>query len=230
MRFVQVVTFALAAALGGLIAAGTSLDTIAPPGGEHVYWHVGRASGFAAFGLLFFSVVLGLAVSSRVFDGLIVRPWVFEMHQFLSLYVLIAIVFHALVMLPDPYAGFRLTDMLVPFASPYRPISVGVGAIVLYGSAIVSLSYYVKKIIGQQAWRWLHYTTFLLFLGALGHGVYAGTDTREPWAQGVYLSTGFAVLFLTFFRILASRQAARADRAKAPRPLPAATPAREIAA
>ena len=51
----------------------------------HMWWYLGRSSGFVAFWLLFASVALGLAVSSRVFDGLLGRPWVYELHKFVSM-------------------------------------------------------------------------------------------------------------------------------------------------
>jgi len=212
-------TLWLIAALGaGMMIAG-ALSARAPEfNSVHMYWYMGRASGVAAYGMLFASVVLGLAVSSRVFDGLLVRPWVFEMHQFLSVYVVLAMLFHALIMLPDPYAQFKIWELLLGFTSPYRPLAVGAGAIVLYGSAIVTLSFYIKGRLGQKAWRLIHYATFGLFVLALVHGVTAGTDSGERWAQLSYLSTGLAVLFFTFFRILAARSVARAEK---PRPAPA---------
>jgi predicted ferric reductase len=196
--------------LGGFVALQFSLSSIpAPLSSEmvevHKWWYMGRASGFIAYGLLFGSIALGLGISSRIFDGLLVRSWVFDLHQFLSVYVLIAMMFHALIMLPDPYAGFTLVDATVPFASSYRPVAVGLGIIVLYGSVIVTLSYYAKRWIGQRGWRTLHYGSFALFIGALVHGVMAGADTREWWAQVVYLSTGFAVVFLLVFRIVVAR-------------------------
>ena len=207
--------FAAAISLGGLAALGTSSTAVLPQSpatsmtSVHIYWYLGRAGGFVAFGLLFASVALGLAVSSRVFDGLLARPWLFEMHQFLSLLVVIAILFHALILLPDPYAQFKLQELLLPFESHYRAVAVGVGVIVLYGSAIVSGSFWMKGLIGQRGWRALHYLTFLLFVGAILHGLLAGTDSSEPWAKWTYVAAGLAVLFLTFFRILASRRIGR---------------------
>jgi predicted ferric reductase len=214
-------------AVGGLVAAASAnpTDIGAPPGDqmttEHMWWYMGRAGGFVAFWLLFGSVALGLAVSSRFFDGLLARPWVYEMHQFLSLIVIVAILFHALVLLPDPYANFRLEDIFLPLHSSYRPAATAAGIVTLYGLVVVSASFYVKKHIGgQNGWRLLHYTTFLLFLGALVHGLFAGTDSRETWAQYMYLGSGLAVLFLAFFRILASRRAEKKSQRA-----PAASPA-----
>jgi predicted ferric reductase len=206
--------------VGGLLALQVSLPRDAPPITSEMYsihkwWYMGRAGGFIAFGLLFASVVLGLGVSSRVFDGLLMRSWVYDLHQFLSIFVLLAMAFHALILLPDPYAHFSLADLAVPFASPYRPIAVGVGVIVLYGSVVVTLSFYFKRWIGQRLWRQLHYASFALFAGALAHGVTAGTDTGESWAQVAYLASATIVIFLVFFRILAARDYAR--RRPAPR-------------
>ena len=212
----------LGIALGGLVAFNVSAQVSAPepPSGMssvHMWWYLGRAGGFVAYGLLFASVALGLAVSSRVFDGMLARPWVFEMHQFLSLFVLLAMLFHALVLLPDPYAQFTPEELLVPFASPYRPVPLAVGIIVLYGSIVVSASFYLKGLIGQRGWRVLHYGSFALFVGAMIHGILAGTDSGEQWAQLTYLSSGLAVLFLSFFRILASRRVSQGEkRAQAP--------------
>ena len=183
----------------------------------HKWWYLGRASGFVAFALLLSSVLLGLGVSSRVFDGWLVRPWVFDMHQFLSVFSVVAMLFHALVLLPDPYAQFSVVNLFVPFASPYRPFAVGLGAIALYGSAIVVASTYAKRWLGQRGWRALHYASFLLFIAAVAHGVIAGTDSGEAWAQVVYLGGGLAVLFLTFFRILAARNQAKPARPRAAR-------------
>ena len=196
--------------LGGFLALQLSLPSTSPPLADEMYsvhkwWYMGRASGFIAYGLLFGSVVLGLGISSRVFDGLLMRAWVYDLHQFLSIFVLLAMGFHALIMLPDPYANFTLADMLVPFGSRYRPLATGLGVIVLYGSVIVTLSFYAKRWIGQKGWRALHYASFALFAGALVHGVAAGADTGEAWAQVIYLGSGLSVMFLTFFRILAAR-------------------------
>ena len=228
--------YAAVAALGGLVAVGLSMpkglpDPTASMTSVHAYWYMGRASGFIAYGLLLASIALGLAVSSRVADGLLARPWVFDMHQFLSLFVLIVMMFHVLILLPDPYAQFKLQELMVPFASRYRPLAVGVGAIVLYGSVIVSASFYLKRAIGQKGWRALHYATFALFVGATAHGVFAGTDSREQWAQITYLSSGLLVLFLTFFRILASRRAMQqAKRPNAAPREPAVSEVREAVA
>ena len=64
--------------------------------------------------------------------------------------------------------------------------------------------------------------TRALFIGALAHGVWTGTDTEKGPVQFSYLASALMVLFLTFFRILA----ARSSKAKA---VPAAARAKAAA-
>jgi predicted ferric reductase len=207
---------------GGFAADHTHVIAALPDFSVHIYWYLGRSAGFVAFWLLFASVAMGLAVSSRVFDGMLTRPWVFEVHKFLSVFVLAAMTFHGLIMLPDPYAKFRLSELLVPLQSHSKNNAMAVGIVTLYGSVLMTLSFYLKGLIGQNGWRTLHYLTFALFVGALAHGLWAGTDTKSPYAQYSYLASGAGVLFLTFFRILAARSIAKKARAAVPAAQPKA--------
>jgi predicted ferric reductase len=111
-----------------------------------------------AFWLLFASVAMGLGVSSRVFDGMLTRHWVFEVHKFLSIFVLLAMIFHGLIMLSDPYAKFTLSELLVPFTSPCKSNAVAISIITLHGSAAITATFYLKGIIGQSGWRMIHYS------------------------------------------------------------------------
>lgn len=174
---------------------------------QHIWWYLGRSSGFVAYWLLFTSVAMGLAVSSRVFDGVLGRPWVYELHKFLSIFVLGVMVFHALIMLPDPYAKFSIGELLIPLRAEYRSMPMAVGIVTLYASAFITATFYIKGIIGQKMWRWIHYLTFALFVSAMAHGIWTGTDSNKSTVQYSYLASGAAIVFLTFFRILASRAA-----------------------
>ncbi len=174
---------------------------------QHIWWYLGRSSGFVAYWLLFASVAMGLAVSSRVFDGVLGRPWVFEIHKFLSVFVLGMMLFHGLIMLPDPYAKFSVGELLIPFRAEYRSTAMAAGIFTLYASAFITATFYIKGLIGQKMWRWIHYLTFALFVSAMAHGIWTGTDSEKPFVQYSYLASGAAVVFLTFFRILAARSA-----------------------
>jgi sulfoxide reductase heme-binding subunit YedZ len=170
----------------------------------HFYWYMARASGMVAFGLLALATGLGIMVTSRLGDGALGRRWVFEVHKFASLLALAFVGLHLAVLLPDPWLDFTPRELLVPGASPYRPLPVAMGVVALYAGALVVVSFFIRKRLGHAAWRAVHYCTFGAFALALLHGVYAGTDSGETWMRQAYFLTGLAILFLTVFRILAA--------------------------
>ncbi len=118
------------------------------------YWYLSRATAFAALGLLWLSMVMGLLISDKI-----ARAWpgaqaAFSIHEYVSLLGLGFAAFHALILLGDRYIGYDLRQILLPFASEgYRPLWIGLGQLGLYFWAIISVTFYVKQRIGHKAWR-----------------------------------------------------------------------------
>lgn len=185
------------------------------------YWYLSRASAFVAFTLLWISMALGLSISgkvARVWPG---GPVAFDLHQYTSLLGLLFAVFHAAILLGDRYSNYTVAQLAVPFAStPYRPVWVGLGQIAIYLLLLVWFSATVKHKLARRWWRRLHYVSFAVFVLALMHGVFSGTDGGALWVRALYWSAAASVLFLTIYRMLVSW--------KSPSPPPrAARPARE---
>ena len=104
-----------------------------------------------------------------------------------------------------------MAQIAVPGFAPYAPIWVAAGQVAFYLMAIVVGSFYVRRRIGQRAWRTLHYVTFVAFLGATAHGVMAGTDSGTPWAWWIYVGSTIAVVFLLAYRIVTVRRSTAAE-------------------
>jgi predicted ferric reductase len=174
------------------------------------YWYLSRGTGFVSLGLLWMSMMLGVGITNkmaRIWPGI---PPTFAIHEYVSLLGLAFASFHALILLGDAYSKYKLAQLLTPFGSTqYRPLWVGVGQLCFYAWLIVALTFYVRKQIGQKTWRWIHYVSFLCYLGALVHGLTSGTDVGLPWAQYFYWITGGSFLFLLVYRILNGRKAER---------------------
>jgi predicted ferric reductase len=156
-----------------------------------------------AYALVWLSMVLGLTLTGRIARLWPGGPTALDMHQHASILGLAFGLFHALILMGDRYIDYSLRAVLVPFASGgYRPLWVGLGQLALYGFALVTLSFYLKKWIGRRAWRIIHYASFGLFLTVLAHAVASGSDTAHPLISGFYWASGGSVVFLTAYRIL----------------------------
>jgi methionine sulfoxide reductase heme-binding subunit len=170
--------------------------------GATTVWYVIRAAGIVAYLLLTLSMVAGLLVRHRAMPPGRPRVDVFEVHSFLSLLVLGFATFHALMLLLDSYVGFSPTQVLVPFTSSYRPVSVALGTMTLYLSTIIYGSFWLKRFIGQRGWRTLHYGSFLAFAGATYHGILSGADTSAPWMLAIYLVAIAIVVGFLAYRLI----------------------------
>jgi methionine sulfoxide reductase heme-binding subunit len=153
---------------------------------DPTFWLLARASGLTAYVLLTASVLAGLVLKSRPFRGL--KPAaVAETHRFLALLGLGAIALHGGTLLLDGTIRLGPVALLVPGASPYRPLPVGIGVLAAELMLLVYVSFALRRRIGTRNWRRLHWATYAIFGLATLHGLAAGTDTPQPWAFGVYL-------------------------------------------
>jgi predicted ferric reductase len=186
------------------------------------YWYLARSSAWAAYLLLWFSMVIGLWITSkaaRLWPG---GPTAYDLHQFASLLSVAVALFHGLILAGDRYIGFSAIQVLIPFSNPsYRPLWVGVGQIGFYTLAMVGLSFYVSRAITPRVWRLVHYLSFITYLFVLVHGILSGTDSAQPWAVATYWITGGSVLFLMIYRFARSI----AEKTIIPVPIQTATPA-----
>lgn len=189
--------------------------------GANVPWYITRATGITAYVLLFLSVALGLSIRTKALDRLVARWRVTDIHTFLSILVLLFIAVHGVALLGDTFIGFSLVQILVPFTSTYQPFWTGIGIIAGYLALAIVISFPARRVTGYRFWRSLHYLTFLVYLGALAHGMFSGTDSRLGWMQLLYEATAAAVIGLVLFRIISWRRSALV--ALAPRQLPQAS-------
>jgi DMSO/TMAO reductase YedYZ heme-binding membrane subunit len=209
----RLVRFALwvaaAVVIGGILGATAPtalrrLGAVAALQPGLLAWYTVRVLGFLAYLVVAGSVLYGLLLSTKILDAIAHRPVSFALHKDLAIAGFVLAILHAVVLLADQSFAFTPRAILVPFASPYAAVWVGIGQLTFYGLAVVTASFYVRRQIGQRAWRLLHYLTFLVFIGAIGHGVMSGSDSGASWAFWLYLLPGAAAVFLLVYRIVVS--------------------------
>ena len=169
---------------------------------DPTFWLLARASGLTAYVLLTLSVLAGLAVKSRPFGKAVKAASATDTHRFLSLLGLGAIALHGFTLVLDRTVHIGLAALLVPGIAAYRPVASGLGVLAAELTAVVIVSFPLRKRIGARAWRRLHWATYAVFAAATAHGLAAGTDTRLPWVFALYLGAVFAVASATAWRAL----------------------------
>ncbi len=164
-------------------------------------WTFERLFAFLAYLAVTGSVIYGLLLSTKLLDAIAHRPITFALHQDLASFGVTFAVIHALLLTLDRTVPFSLAQVVIPGLSPHAPVWVALGQVALYLMVVVLGSFYVRRRVGQKAWRRLHYLTFLVFVGSTAHGIGAGTDSDTPWAWWLYVGSSMAVMFLLTYRI-----------------------------
>jgi predicted ferric reductase len=169
-----------------------------------ITWEAARASGFVAYALLTASVAVGLALSLGWRSPRWPRFVTSETHRFVTLLALIFTGLHSLSVAIDPFIRFSLPEIVVPFASHYRPTWIAMGIVGTYLLVAVYASEWVRPRVGYAWWRRFHTLSFLVYVLATLHGLGTGSDSRTPWALVVYGASVVLVGALLTLRLLPS--------------------------
>ncbi len=191
---------------------------------EQIWWHVARASGIVALVLTGAAVIWGLLLSTRLLRGRPTPAWLLSMHRFLGALTVTFTGIHVAGLVADSYVHFGWADVLVPFASDWRPGAVALGVVAMYLLAAIQISSMLMRRLPRRWWRLIHQSSFLLFWVSVLHGAQAGTDAGNPMYVAATGALVVAVLFLSVVRALAGRTTRRHH----PSPVEDRTPARSL--
>jgi predicted ferric reductase len=167
-----------------------------------LWWYVARASGIVAWVMLAIAVVWGIFVATR-FLGRKPRPaWVLDLHRWLGGLSVTFTGVHLLGLVLDDYVEFGLRELLVPFASEWRPAAVAWGVVALYVLIAVEATSLAMKRLPRRLWKWVHMSSFGLFFVATLHAGMAGTDVTNPLYRVVVGVMVVGVVFFSVYRIV----------------------------
>jgi predicted ferric reductase len=180
---------------------------------DKLWWYVARSGGIVAWVLLALSVLVGLALSTKVF-GKHPRPnWLLDLHRFLGGLAVVFTAVHVLAILFDSFVTITLANVFVPLTGSWHPGAVAWGIVTMYALLAVEITSLLRRQLSKAAWRATHYLSFPLFATATIHVVTAGTD-RHTFLLRALLAIGVVVIVvLTAIRV---RNAERHDLMTSP--------------
>ena len=172
-----------------MVVAGTALT-----------WYLARASGVVAYILLTAVVVVGVGLAGKV-RVTWPRFAVVDVHRFGSILVGVFIAVHATTLALDSYLPFSVSQVVVPFASRYRPLPTALGVVAMELLVAVAITNLLRTRLPYRTWRRAHYATLLVWLAATVHGLTAGSDRGSLWLSAIYFAGITTVLTAIAVRI-----------------------------
>jgi predicted ferric reductase len=181
-------------------------------------WDATRSAGFAAYLLLWVSVVSGMSIHLRLRPTSNPLTFTLEVHRITSTLGVSFIFAHVFALLLDPVVPFRVWDLVIPFWSEFRPLQVGLGTLAQWLLLVVLGSTAISGNLPYGLWRKLHLLSFPCYVLALVHGITSGTDSASPFALVIYATTTAIVAAVGVLRV-AGRGWVTAAEAAATQPL-----------
>ena len=177
------------------------------------YWYLTRSTGVVALILLTAVVILGTLGPMR-FEGSSRWPrfTVARLHRDLSLLVLVLLAAHIVTSVLDSFAPIGWLDGVIPLHSSYRPLWLGFGALAFDLLIALTVTSLVRRRLGYERWRLIHWLAYLSWPIAVLHGLGSGSDVKSSWSELLTFACTAAVLVAVIARITRARGASQDAR------------------
>jgi predicted ferric reductase len=122
--------------------------------------------------------------------------WLRDLHSWLGGLTIAFTVVHMVTLIADSYVKFDIVDVLVPFASSYRPWPVAAGVAGFWMLVMVQMTSVFMRKIPRAVWRRIHQVSWILWVIIAFHALTAGSDVGTPLFTGFSMAlvmTGTAV-------------------------------------
>lgn len=178
-------------------------------------WYLTRASGLIAAVSLVVLLLSGIGQISgqtfRLLDPL--TAW--ASHRALGLTFGVAVIVHVGSLLFDHFVQFDFLQILVPWASDYRPVTLfglhlgslyvvlGVLSFYLVGIIIISSLLWVEK--KPQTWKLIHLLSYVVIAMVFVHALFIGTDLTHGWLRWAWILLNLTVLGAALLRLWRAR-------------------------
>ena len=177
-----------------------------------VYWYLTRGSGLVALLLLTAGVLLGVLTSTRWAAPRWPRFVVSGLHRNVTLLALAFVVVHIVTTILDGYAPIGLRDSVVPFASRYRPIWLGLGTVAFDLLLAIIATSFVRARLGLRTWKLVHWLAYASWPVALIHAFGTGSDDRAGWFGLLAVGSTAAVVLAVLWRVVEAKSGSGAVR------------------
>jgi len=150
-------------------------------------------------------VVLGVLSSMRFQSAGWPRFLTPALHRNLALMTLVFLALHIVTAVVDPFTHLGWLAAIVPFSSYYRTLWLGLGTIAFELLVAIAVTSLLRDVIGQAAWRTIHWLAYASWPVAVIHGFGTGTDAPSAWFVVLSIVCVVSVTIAIVYRLVQPR-------------------------
>jgi sulfoxide reductase heme-binding subunit YedZ len=170
---------------------------------DTLLWYTTRGAGAVTLVLLSAVVVLGILSALRVRTAGWPRFLTAGLHRNLALMTLVFLGLHIVTAVIDPFTHLGWLTAVVPFSSYYRTLWLGLGTVAFELLVAIVVTSLARPLVGQAAWRLVHWLTYASWPIAVFHGLGTGTDVWSAWSLVLTALCVGAVIAAIAYRLMA---------------------------
>lgn len=164
-------------------------------------WIVTRTTGVASFLLLTLLSITGMTMTTGLLFRLIPPNLSWSIHRAIASVLLTSVVIHVGALLFDHFINLHIVDLLIPFASHYRPVLVALGNLGFYLLLLVLFTSLYSMSAHPRFTRTVHFLAFPMFILIFLHAILLGTDSKQLWMIWIYWVCGGLVGMSVLYRL-----------------------------
>lgn len=172
-------------------------------------WYLTRAAGLTAAVSLVLLILSGVGFITGYTFRLLEPLTAWATHKALAIVFSISVVVHGVALLFDKYVPFKVSQVLIPFRSTYRPVTlyghklgslyVALGILASYLLLIIILTSYLWIDKKPHTWKAFHLLAYLIMILVFVHALFVGTDLAHGLLRILWIVfgviTGLAILY-----------------------------------
>lgn len=163
-------------------------------------WYLSRATGVVSIVLMTVVMVLGLWLAGARRSVGNRTTMIQSVHRSLALGMVTFLVVHIVTAVLDSYVHITLLAAVVPFASSYRRLTVGLGTIGFDLLAAIVVTSIARHRLSERVWRVVHRASFVMWPITLWHGIAMGTG-NEPLLRYTTIGCGVVGAVAVLWRL-----------------------------
>jgi methionine sulfoxide reductase heme-binding subunit len=176
-------------------------------------WYTSRATGVVSLLLLTAVLLLGLLVTRQGRLPGLPRFAVTGLHRNLSLLAVVFVAVHVITAVVDGYVNIPILSAVVPLASPYERLWLGLGAVSFDLMLAVIVTSLLRRHLSRRVWRAVHLLAYVSWPVAWFHSFFASGDLRCGTLFVLAIACALAVIAAVGWRVAAAgKDVPRAER------------------
>ncbi|HET8991492.1 MAG TPA: hypothetical protein VFN31_00470 [Candidatus Saccharimonadales bacterium] len=174
-------------------------------------WYLTRAAGMVAAVSLVLLMLSGIGFITGASFKFLEPLTAWATHKAIAYVFAVSLAIHGIALVFDKFVPFSVAQILVPFLSSYRRISIaghyvgslyvalGVFALYFVIAIIISSILWIDK--KPHSWKALHFLAYLTMIFVFFHALYLGTDLSHGILRVIWIILGISVAIAILYRL-----------------------------